>query len=90
LEFAPSKLITAPERYLMSCSTMDFTKLPISSGFPSLFIGRVLANASTSSISSLVLSVLIGPGYVDAADLFACKLFAENFKHAREGGAVCT
>ena len=41
---------------------MDFTKLPISSGFPSLFIGRVLANASTSSISSLVLSVLIGPG----------------------------
>ena len=63
-EFAPSKLITEPERYLISFSMIDFTKLPISSGFPSRFIGSVFAYSSTLSISSLVLSVSIGPGAI--------------------------
>ena len=63
-EFAPSKLITEPERYLILFSTIDFTKLPISSGFPNLFIGSVFAYSSTSSTNSFVLSVLIGPGAI--------------------------
>ena len=45
-EFPPSKFITTPDRYLISFSIIDFTKLPISSGFPSLFIGSVSANSA--------------------------------------------
>ena len=63
-EFAPSKLITEPERYLILFSTIDFTKLPISSGFPNRFIGSVFAYSFTSSTNSFVLSVLIGPGAI--------------------------
>ena len=64
LEFEPSKLITAPERYFISFSIMDATKLPISWGSPNLFIGKLSAYSPTSLTNSFVLSVLIGPGAI--------------------------
>ena len=64
LEFEPSKLITAPERYFISFSIIDPTKLPISLGSPNLFIGKLSAYSPTSLTNSFVLSVLIGPGAI--------------------------
>ena len=64
LEFEPSKLITAPERYFISFSTMELTKLPISSGSPNLSIGKLSVYSPTLSTNSFVLSVLIGPGAI--------------------------
>ena len=63
-EFEPSKLITVPERYFISFSTMEPTKLPISFGSPNLFIGKLSAYAPTSPTNSFVRSVLIGPGAI--------------------------
>ena len=54
--------MTTPDRYLISFSTIDFTKFPISLGSPSLFIGNDFSYSSIFSTNSLVLSVLIGPG----------------------------
>ena len=80
LELEPSKLITAPERYFISFSIMDATKLPISCGSPNLFIGNLSAYSPTSSTNSFVLSVLIGPGaYIDHSDISRSKFFTQKF-----------
>ena len=63
-EFEPSKFMTAPERYFISFLTIELTKFPISSGLPNRFIGKPLANSSTFSTNSFVLSVFIGPGAI--------------------------
>ena len=64
IELAPSKLITTPERYLILFWIINFTKFPISSGSPNLFMGNNFINSSIFSINSFVLSVLIGPGAI--------------------------
>ena len=64
LELEPSKLITTPERYFICFSTIELTKLPISSGSPNLFIGKLSAYDATSATSSFVLSVFMGPGAI--------------------------
>ena len=64
--------------YFILFFTMDSIKSPISLGSPSLPIGSSDANLSTSSTSSLVRSVLMGPGIIVTQVTPLLANFADN------------